>query len=471
MTRSRSPLKSLAAALDRSAAIVALFDEQRRLVYASAACSQWLGIEAEELSGRMAVYSSEPQSDTLDAAVARISPPPDAFQGTASESIVFGATTRRRARFLPLPMTGDQWAVLLIADSELVEADQSAPRSARSDWHAALAQVRAQLPMSMQSEYLAGDHSLMRRLREQVQVAAKTKARSVVVGPRGSGGAEVAATIHVLSGGRNDGLISLHCPLQDAETIQAAIRTLGRKVGRNTPSSNMEAGRSPAILLRDVHLLPAAAQQELLGFLQLPGFDLRILSTSRVSLAALARKEKYSAELAALLSTLELRVPALQDRPEDVPLLAQLLLERFNTQGGRQFRGFVPEAIEQLVAYSWPENVEELGRTVALTCAVAAGPWIIASDLSERLRGNWHHLAHPRPALQAIDLDAFLAEAEKDVLSRALTQAKGNKSEAARLLGISRPRLLRRLVQLDLVSKQDVIDFQPLDDKPSQEAS
>jgi transcriptional regulator with PAS, ATPase and Fis domain len=463
MPRSRSPLKSLAATLDRSAACVALFDEQRRLVYASAPCGQWLGVSAEDLAGRIATYSSEPQSDVLAAAVARISPPPDAFQGTGSEATLAGATGLRRSRFIPLALGENRWAVLLIVDDQPASEVASAPLSSSSDWHAALAQVRAQLPMSLQSEYLAGDHPLMRRLREQVQVAAKSKARTVIVAPRGGGAADIAATLHVLGGGRNDGLIPLHCPLQDAETLQAAIRAVSRKAARSE--------RGPAILLRDVHLLPATAQQELLGFLQQPGFDVRVLSTSRVSLAAHARKDRFSPELAALLTTLELRVPPLTDRPQDVPLLAQLFLERFNLKSGSPLRGFVPEAIEQLVAYDWPENVDELAKAVTQTCEQSAGPWIITSELSERLRANWQDLAHPRRIAEPINLDAALAETEKELLSQALTQAKGNKSEAARLLGVSRPRFLRRLVQLGLITTQDVIDFEPLDDKPSQEAS
>jgi DNA-binding NtrC family response regulator len=462
MPRPRSPLKSLANTLDHSDALVALFDEQRQLVYASDACARWLGVNADDLTGRTAIFSSEPQSDPLDAAVAKISPPADAFQGIASQTQLVGNSDRRLARFVPLPIEGNRSAVLLVAHSSPAETSAEV-RSASSDWHVALAQVRAQLPGSLQSEYLAGEHPLMRRLREQVQVAAKTKTRTVVIGPRGSGTAEIAAVIHVLGGGRNEGLIPLHCPLQDAETLQAAIRTVSRKTSRGD--------RPPAILLRDMHLLPDAAQQELLGFLQLPGFDVRIVCTSRISLASLAKKGKLVPELAALLGTLELRVPPLVTRPEDIPLLAQLFLERFNLQNGSPFRGFVPEAIEQLVSYGWPENVQELERTIAQTCQRSAGPWIVASDLNERLRGNWQNVAHPPRVIEPIQLDAALAEAEKTLLSQALAQAKGNKSEAARLLSISRPRLLRRLVQLGLAAAPDVIEFEPLDDEPSQEAS
>jgi len=325
MPRPRSPLKSLADVLERVEALVALFDEQRQLVYASDACARWLGANADDLTGRTAIYSSEPQNDPLDAAVARISPPADVFHGTASEGRIVGVSDQRLARFVPLAMEGSRWAGLLIAeDASAAALDR--PPSALSDWHSALAQARAQLPSGLQSEHLAGDHALMRRLREQVQVAAKSKVRTVIVGPRGSGTAEIAAVIHVIGGGRNDGLIPLHCPLQDAETLQAAIRAVSRKASRGD--------RPPGILLRDVHLLPSPAQQELLGFLQLPGFDVRLLATSRISLAPLAKKERFSAELAALLGTLELRVPPLADRPEDIPLLAQLFLERFNSQQG-----------------------------------------------------------------------------------------------------------------------------------------
>jgi len=460
MPRPRSPLKSLAAMLDRSEAMVALFDQQRRLVYASAACGQWLGVDVQSLIGCKAIYASEPAADSADAALARLAPPPDALAGKPTQTTIVtaaadGQIKRRRARFLPVPLEAEEFAVLLVAEADDLSGDEvDSKLSSRADWHAALATNRAQLPANMQGEYLIGNSPAMRRLREQVHLASRSRARVVVVGPRGSGTQAVAATIHALGARRGEGLVTLHSPLQDAETIQAAIRALSRQ--RVGPGE-----RGPAILLRDVHLLPPPAQQELLGFLQLPGFDLQTLATCRVSLVALAKKEKFSPELAAILTTLELRVPPLADRPEDVPLLTQLFVERAN-KAGKQLSGLVPEAVEELIAYRWPENVDELAEVMAAACEKGAGPWIIVSDLSERVRGNWHDLAHPRRDVETIDLDAFLADVEKDLLQRALAQSRGNKSEAARLLGVSRPRLLRRLVQLGLAAKEDAIDFQPL---------
>lgn len=250
--------------------------------------------------------------------------------------------------------------------------------------------------------------------------------------------------------------MSLDARLQDAETLQAAFRTLSRK------RSDADE-RNPAILLRDVGQLPEAAQQELLGFLRLPGFEVRSLATSRLSLAGLVKHGKLASDLAALLGTLEIRVPPLKQRPEDVPPLAQLFLERSNAIAGKELSGFVPEAVEQLVAYDWPENVDEVRQVVEEACQRAIGPWILASDLGERLRGNWANLVHPRRKGETIDLDAFLADVERDLLQRALAEARGNKSEASRMLGVSRPRLLRRLVQLGLATKEEAIDFQPME--------
>src|SRR5688572_22265640 len=113
MSRPRSPLKSLAAILDGGEALVALFDDDRRLVYANQRVGEWLGVETETLLGRVALFTSEPQSDPLDYALARIAPPPEAFAGLAGRTTLASASPRY-AKFLPLAIAGGH-AVLMIA--------------------------------------------------------------------------------------------------------------------------------------------------------------------------------------------------------------------------------------------------------------------------------------------------------------------------------------------------------------------
>jgi DNA-binding NtrC family response regulator len=221
-------------------------------------------------------------------------------------------------------------------------------------------------------------------------------------------------------------------------------------------------------LLENVGRLPREAQEELLGFLQLPDFQLRIVSTVKSSSRQLVKRGRLLPALAAALGVIELRMPPLASRPDDIPLVAQHLLEEHNAAGEKQFRGFVPETLERLIAYDWPGDVDELRQYIAETVSRAPGPWIIPSDLPERLHANWSHLANPPKRAEPVVLDDYLAQVERELIARTLEQTKGNKAEAARLLSISRPRLLRRLVQLGLATESETIDFQPLAEQPKE---
>jgi DNA-binding NtrC family response regulator len=143
-------------------------------------------------------------------------------------------------------------------------------------------------------------------------------------------------------------------------------------------------------------------------------------------------------------------MPPLAERTVDLPLLGQALLEGINAAGNKQVGGFTPEALDLLAGYAWPGNCDELTAVVAESHARAAGTEIGPRDLPKRL-----HLAadasHAPPRVtEPIHLEEFLARTERELIERALGRAKGNKSRAAKLLGLTRPRLYRRMVQLGL---------------------
>jgi DNA-binding NtrC family response regulator len=179
----------------------------------------------------------------------------------------------------------------------------------------------------------------------------------------------------------------------------------------------------------------------------------------------LAAKGKFRRDLAYELSTLTIKLPRLASRREDIPLLAQHFLEEANAASDRQLSGFQPAAIELLTSLAWPGNIDELAGAVRAACAKATGPCVMLADLPD-----WVHLAHDAAAQpprddEPIQLDAFLAEIEKELLARALKKTRGNKSKAAALLGLSRPRLLRRLAQLGLIAPSEAeepVIFEPL---------
>jgi DNA-binding NtrC family response regulator len=154
--------------------------------------------------------------------------------------------------------------------------------------------------------------------------------------------------------------------------------------------------------------------------------------------------------LAATVGTLVIRLPPLAERREDIPLLLQLAVEERNAEHERQFRGFAPEAVDALVAYPWPGNVAELRRIVAEAASQAAGREITVADLPQRLSQAAAVARRPPRTDEPIVLAEFMTKIERQLIERALAQAKGNKARAARLLGLTRPRLYRRMVQLGL---------------------
>jgi DNA-binding NtrC family response regulator len=145
-------------------------------------------------------------------------------------------------------------------------------------------------------------------------------------------------------------------------------------------------------------------------------------------------------------------VPALAERLEDLPLLSQFFIEQLNARGPKQISGPTPEALDELAIYAWPGQIRELQETIELAHAKADGHEITVADLPERIHLAADAAAYPRHADEPIVLAKYLAAIEHELIERALARAKGNKTKAAKLLGMTRPRFYRRLVQLGLES-------------------
>jgi DNA-binding NtrC family response regulator len=286
----------------------------------------------------------------------------------------------------------------------------------------------------------------MHRVQAQTALAAASQASVLIVGPPGSGREHVARAIHYGRDGQSpagEPLVPLDCSLLASELLQSTIAALVRTKTR-------EATAPATLLLNQADQLPPDMQRELPGLLTAAAGRVRVIATSRQPLADLAARGEYHGPLACLLSTIVIELPSLAQRIEELPLLAQFFLEQANCRGGKQLGGFTPEALDRLAGYSWPSNLDELEAVVREAHASAAGPEVTAADLPRRLQWAADAAVQARPEEPAIILDEFLAAIELELIQRALAQAKGNKAKAARLLGLTRPRLYRRLVQLGL---------------------
>ena len=453
----------LARLLNSAAQPIYVLDDELTVVFLNRACRQWLGAAAEGLPGRRCAYHSSLTTAGPDAVAAGLCPPPQVSNGQSVVANVSyraedGRLAERRARFLPLGI-GPESVLGIIA---LVDAAEQPPTAADGyrttdiaeagpiALHEHVSRFRQEAAARYRADRLIGNGPAMRLARRQVELAVGSRCSVLLVGPPGSGRQHLAAAIHygsnaALSGASPPGpLIPLDCSLLGADLLDSTIAALARVNAR---------GESPpqcTLLLNRVDELSADVQTELAIILGRRPPALRLVATAVQPLAELARRKKFRDDLAAMLSTIVVELPPLVQRRDDLPLLAQLFLEEANAAGLRQIGGFSAAALDRLDAYAWPGNLDELAEVVAQSHRRAAGPEIGAEDLPEKLHLAAQAAAHPRRTEETIVLDEYLARVERELIRRALARAKGNKARAARLLGMTRPRLYRRMVQLSL---------------------
>jgi DNA-binding NtrC family response regulator len=266
----------------------------------------------------------------------------------------------------------------------------------------------------------------------------------------GSGREWLARTIHQHSNAfvsdAAPPLIPLACATLTAELLSS---TLAAAIQAH-PSRANEHRSTGTLLLLDLDQLPREAFAEFARLLTGAGTSLRLMATSRLALADLIQTTELPTELALACGTIEINLPPLTQRLEDLPLWVQALVERNNVPGERQLAGVQPQTLDLLATYGWPGNVTELDRILSLACSEAAGPLLLPTDLPREFHLALGAQARPKRAVETIKLPEFLGEVERELITRALAQTKGNKAKAARLLGISRPTLLRRLARLKL---------------------
>jgi DNA-binding NtrC family response regulator len=356
----------------------------------------------------------------------------------------------RHAEFIPLRGDDDQplGALIVIDRSPLPHKDNSAGEALPAEDEAAqlheiARRFRQEMARSHHVDRLAGNSPAMARVRAQVKLAAAASGTLLLVGPPGIGKERIARTIHFAQPSAGAFLI-VSCSALPAEQLRATLASLINRHGHPAATS------ITTILLADIHAVPADVQPELARWLaaSLPG--IRFMATSAEQTGELVASGNLRSDLAHLTSTLVIELPPLAQRREDIPLIAQLLLEDLNGQSEKQLRGFAPEAMDQLVQYGWPGQIDELAAIAHEAFERAEGFEVMLADLPKRLRQAAEAARFTRQPAEPIDLEKFLARVETELIERAMRQAKGNKTQAARLLGLNRPRLYRRMVQLGL---------------------
>jgi DNA-binding NtrC family response regulator len=291
-------------------------------------------------------------------------------------------------------------------------------------------------------------------MREVVRLAervAGTDANVLITGESGSGKDALALFIHTHSRRAAHDLVKIDCASLPSELLEAEL--FGYERGAFTGATESKPGRLEAankgtLLLDEVAHLSTDAQAKLLRVIEEREFerlggrrsikvDARLIALTNVDLEDAVNRRSFREDLFYRLNVVRLHLPPLRERREDIRALARKFLKTYANKHGRTATSLSIEACAVLEAYEFPGNVRELANTIERAVIVASGAKIEESDLPESLR--------VAVALSRRRTRQTLAEVEADYVAETLIAAKGNKSEAARILGISRKNLYERL--------------------------
>ena len=304
----------------------------------------------------------------------------------------------------------------------------------------------------------------MRRLEEQVERVASTPRTTVLIaGEPGTDVERVARVVHERSSRGAGPFAALSCAGHAEARLEAAL--FGHEAGDGPAEPGLfAAAEGGTLFLGEVGALPPALQERLLDALQDRTVrraggsadrpvDVRAIASTHRDLEALVREGRFREDLYYRLNVMSLRVPPLRERAEDLQPLADGLLAAIGAELGRRFTGFDDEARAQLAAHSWPGNLRELRNVVEHAALRAEGGTIEAGhlDLGDAPAGR-ARFAHPGavpPGSLPLG-DRTLRSVEECLIRRVLEECDGNRSEAARLLGINRTTLYNKLERYGL---------------------
>jgi DNA-binding NtrC family response regulator len=306
---------------------------------------------------------------------------------------------------------------------------------------------------------IAGRHPLTWRLRKQLEAASESTANVLVKGNEKCLPDQFARSLCTASL-----LEPLTLPtlldgrLVDEEQLLETLKSLSRRL----PA---DATHSATLLLLRADSLGATVQPLLRDWLVANSSRLRVFSTSSRSLLELAGLQQFDLELAVRLSTIEIELPTLSARQSDVPAIATHWLDLFQSSRRSLPLTLGREVVEQLLEFRWTGDLEQL-RSVLIEAAsrLPNGGVLLPEHLPEVIRFGLQAQRIGRPAEQSLNLDSYLENIERLLLERALQQSGMNKARAARLLGLTRQRFLRRCEHLQLNFPEEPIDFRPADD-------
>jgi two-component system response regulator HydG len=307
-----------------------------------------------------------------------------------------------------------------------------------------------------------GGSPAFRRTMTLVEQVAASSATVLIQGESGTGKELIARAIHEGSTRRGKPFVAVNCAALTETLLESEL--FGYEKGAFTGAAGRKEGRfeladGGTLFLDEVADLSPVTQPKILRVLQEGEFerlggtrslrvDVRIVAATNQELAQLVRDKRFREDLYYRLNVITINVPPLRDRREDVRLLAEHFLRIYAAKNNRKLDGFSDEALERLEGYAWPGNVRELENVIERAVVLARAGRIDAGDLPHEVGGV---KPPPRDAIVQL-VGTPLAEIEQRLLDETLRITGGNKTQAAKLLGIDVRTVSRKLERLDEAS-------------------
>jgi DNA-binding NtrC family response regulator len=323
-------------------------------------------------------------------------------------------------------------------------------------------ELRAELSQRYQFDNIIGRSAPMREIFATIDRVAPTRATVLLCGESGVGKDMIARAIHHHSPRDNKPFVKINCTALPENLMESEL--FGYEKGAFTGANISKPGKfeqadTGTVFMDEIGDVPPAIQVKLLRVLQDREFerlgsnkvrhvDVRVIAATNVDLRAALEQGEFREDLYYRLNVLPLNIPPLRERKEDIPYLARYFVRKLSKDSGSRVESISDGAVERLMEYHWPGNVRELENAIERSLVLASGDVLEAADIRIDMA----------PKQRVGSADGFLPEGmtldsyEQSIIREALNRANGNKSQAARLLGLTRNALRYRLSQMGIES-------------------
>lgn len=322
--------------------------------------------------------------------------------------------------------------------------------------------LRQQLDTRFGMENIVGQSPAMQEIFDVVRQVAPTRATVLLLGESGTGKELIAKAIHQLSPRAKQPMVTIHCAGLAPSLLESEL--FGHEKGAFTGAHERRIGRIESaqggtLFLDEIGEIDASIQVKLLRFLGERTFervgsnktqtaDVRLIAATNRNLENEVKAGKFREDLFFRLRVVEIVLPPLRERLVDVPLLAKAFLKEFATENNKPVTDFTPDAMDALLNYQWPGNVRELRTAVEHAVVLSRSDKATLRDLPTTVRAS--NATVPTSTKLIAPSDMTVAEAEKQLIARALKECEGNRTAAAKKIGMSRRTLHRKLIEYNL---------------------